>query len=241
MKIRTDFVTNSSSSGFVLEIRVFDKSGKEYLLQTPDYSGFDWKFEGGVDCKPDFTGDLASVPERIKSVAELCKFLTDSIDPYLDKYDEDYEEVSMYYRSRQEAFCSKVAENIENLSDISRVEIKRDYYAWGEFVSRLPDGDEKLCKLAEAVRNSAGEERKAAEKQMLDYMRTPNKKRATREFGKGYDDIRYIGGSVDKMVDYLCNHSYEGSLEEGAEYKTLDMQTGEYSKYAEFDLDSFQW
>ena len=228
MKIRTDFVTNSSSSGFVLEIRVFDKNGKEFLLQMPDFGGDDsWKMEGGVDCEPEFTGDLASVPERIQSVSELCRFLTDSI--YMGR------------RDPREVFRDEVTKNISSLSDIGRIEIKRDYYAWGEFVSLLPDGDEKLCELAEAVKNSTGEEKKAAEKQMLEYMHTPNKKRATRGFGKGYDDVRYVGGSVEKMVDYLCNHSCEGSLEEGAEYRILDMQTGEYSKYAEFDLGTFQW
>ena len=71
MKIRTDFVTNSSSSSFVVDITVIDKDGNDYTVAIhPDDGGGNG--DADLNCK---AKDIA----KTSNIDELIKLLSDSL------------------------------------------------------------------------------------------------------------------------------------------------------------------
>lgn len=66
----------------------------------------------------------------------------------------------------------------------------------------------------------------------------PNGKRGM-TFGSVFDDFRYIwsgdDAQLEKLVNRLCE-PYGPEIVEGHEHYEINMETGEYIKYAEFVL-----
>lgn len=195
---------------------------------------------------------------RFSNIADLCKFLTDSIDDdcgddedeYYDEEDKDEDKDVWGYRSpsKQKAvmdeskasFTKEVIEKVKTIDNISKIVVSRDYYAWGEFADLIADNDNELCALAKKVRSLSGKERETAKAEMLKYIHTPNKERYGGSFGWGFDDFRYLWNDIDaeleSLVKRLGSNQGPGSVR-GSEYCEIDMITGEYTKYAEFVLE----
>ena len=124
MKIRSDFVTNSSSSSYCIEISIVDKNDKayKYSLNSADYDG------GRIE----FTGYIDAVASQ-KSVADICNYLTGHLHDDYYETDNEVSSVDEYQpKSEKIAFEKKVTKNIKSISDIKKVVIAEIGYSEGD-------------------------------------------------------------------------------------------------------------
>ena len=187
---------------------------------------------------------------KFSNIAELCEFLTDSIDDgCCDDFDDEEEDDDYFemtpsefkkeFEEEKREFTERVINNVKTIDNISKIEVIREYRAWGEFADLIADNDETLCELAQKVNNASGADKEAAKAEMLKYIHTPNGDRGM-SFGSGFEDFRYLwsddDAELDALVKRLCSNYGPGSVE-GTEHCEINMETGEYSKYAEFVLE----
>lgn len=124
MKIGSDFVTNSSSSSYCIEISIVDKNDKayKYSLNSADYDG------GRIE----FTGYIDAVASQ-KSVADICNYLTCHLHDDYYETDNEVSSVDEYQpKSEKIAFEKKVTKNIKSISDIKKVVIAEIGYSEGD-------------------------------------------------------------------------------------------------------------
>ncbi len=186
MKFRTDFVTNSSSSSFVVEISVQSIDGKNCSVRIDPDNG-----EGSADLNC-----TAKEIVEADSVDELTKILSDSIfidedieEPWEDEEDleanreyysdvldviEYWEEEKARIETAMRCFGDEVKETIPDIQQISKVELKRIWTAWGEFASgfcwNIETSAKGLIELSRAVLEAEGQEKEEARKRLAEYL-----------------------------------------------------------------------
>ena len=163
MKIRSDFVTNSSSSSYTIEISAKFANGETefFELASPcEESG-----DSNVNCS-------AQDVLKCKTVQDLIDLLNKNI--VVDEDCEDDETMNSYCQEELNILYEKIKNNASNIEDIEELTFERTWNSWGEgascFGANLEAFAEEMPDLARAVVESEGEEKEKAIKAFSDYL-----------------------------------------------------------------------
>lgn len=223
MKIRTDFVTNSSSSNYTVEIEIRSADGSVCLTEDPSERDRD-------SGEAVFNGDLRDINTHLSSVKELATWLARSTEP--DWGDRD----AAYFQRKRSRFVNDACSTFKSVRDIASITVTRQYDAWGEFADLVADSDSRLIELAEIYMKSSGMAKNRAAAEMITHIQTVDDARGE-SFGCGcaISRFQWNGKSLDKLAKRLCS-DYGPNRVSGVERKHLDLKTGEYFDTSDFDL-----
>lgn len=253
MKIRADFVTNSSSSSYTVEIRMYKKDGREgaSFCEDPRFY-FDDFSEVCADAY--FSADLQLVfnelmngsREKFASVRDLVQYLMDCEGTsVIDPLDEDDADLRKEAEENKARFVREACDAFPSLDDTKSIVVERDYDTRGEFTpcdEGILEEDEELCRLARKVATSRGDEQKRAIRELEEYARTPSIKSPDgTEFADGYGiTYKWRGGEEEliRAAKGLWQRADRGIMpgRSGHERHELDFEAGKMSNQADIEL-----
>lgn len=229
MKIRTDFVTNSSSSSFTVSIAVKTVDGKVYRAEVvPDDGGGNGS--ANILCSAE---TLLNCP----NVASLMDTIYDAVSATTRAGDDAREKE--YFAEGVLNLATCVKNNVHSLEQIATLTFERQLHAWGEFSSCFGTNIDiyapELCSVAQRLCAAADEENEeeceALKKELLFLLRYSDG--CVEGFPSGF-----MGSSAkccldicrdeDDLVDFAYSIA-RGSLDDyndddGLETTIIDMQ-----------------
>ena len=127
MKFRTDFVTNSSSSGFTV-VKLAWKDG-ETIEQRFD--------EGSLAIEYQEEKGLSDDVFAVSSIAELCQWLQDFLEPNLAKKEND--PFLKIAQRRWQTLLDGIQQKSEDIADLARISVGFGDYFWGKNMAEIPN------------------------------------------------------------------------------------------------------
>ena len=189
MKIRSDFVTNSSSSNFTVVVTISTPNKTVRIEEDP----YRYNPDDGGEAR--FESDLRDINAHLSSVKDLATWLANSI----KQGTWDGTETASF-RKKKNKFITDACNSIRSVRDIETITVERHYDAWGEFADLVGDNSD-LTALAEKYLNSTGIDKDRAEAEMITYIHTATDARGE-SFGENsiVSRFNWYGKSVDALA-----------------------------------------
>ena len=248
MKIRTDFVTNSSSSSFVVEIALKTVDEREYRTAiSPDDGGGNGS--ANIKCKANSLLQLTQVDTLLRYIRDAVEVTTDVGD--WDEEESDCTDQEIFLQPLKK-FVQEVTDGVKQLSDISTVTLQRKWTAWGEaaynFGWNIAEHAPELPELAQKVCDSVGDVKEDAKKALIAYLDKFKLNKAfesewgvkfpTRFMGssaKATIEWRTLADDVEEFASMLVNDQLPGN-DYAIETTVVDIQNKKVSQNAKIVL-----
>jgi hypothetical protein len=159
----------------------------------------------------------------------------------VDDEDGSYGQLVKDAHEQKADFFKAIVDKVQSVSELKSISIVRDYNGWGEYADLVADNDKELVAFAKALLKNKGNNQEDIRQQMFDYIHSPAPRTMGYDFSfaNGFSEVNYSWGGgledLDELAKRLCSTRGPGSVS-GTEFYKLDLETGEYSADAEFDL-----